>query len=386
MAFQSLYLHLPFCLKRCNYCDFLSHTYCEVTREAAAYPEALKQEMRMYRGYAEPLRSVYFGGGTPTVLPADVLCELLAFIRGAFQLWPNAEITVECNPATADGAYFARLKEAGFNRLSIGAQSFIDEELQAMGRLHSVADTVKCVELARKAGFDNISVDVIYALPGQTMERARYNLLAALELEPEHISLYALQLENESVWGRQAAAGALVPIDEDLEADMLQMAWGLLKERGFKQYEIANFARRGERDYRSRHNRLYWQREDYLGVGLGAASCLGLRRWANVGTLDEYISALDSLHRPPVDEERLSKFQALSEAMFLGLRQTAGVDIYPLIDKFGADPLVVYGNELPWLYRDGLLEYVEDSHTLRLTERGLMVADMVALSFINYRD
>lgn len=382
MAFQSLYLHLPFCLKRCNYCDFLSHTYCEVLPQAAAYPEALKQEMRMYRGYAEPLRSVYFGGGTPTVLPADVLCDLLAFIKETFQLWPNAEITVECNPATADEGYFARLWQAGFNRLSIGAQSFIDEELAAMGRLHTVADTVQCVQMARRAGFDNISVDVIYALPGQTMERARYNLLAALELNPEHISLYALQLENESVWGREAAAGALVPIDEDLEADMLQMAWGLLKERGFRQYEIANFARRGERDYRSRHNRLYWQREDYLGVGLGASSCLGLRRWANVGNLREYTEALAAFHRPPVEEERLSKFQALSEAMFLGLRQTAGVDIYPVIDKFGADPLVVYGNELPWLYRDGLMEYVEDSHTLRLTERGLMVADMVALSFI----
>lgn len=382
MAFQSLYLHLPFCLRRCNYCDFLSHTYCDVLREAAAYPDALKQEMRMYRGYAEPLRSVYFGGGTPTVLPAEVLCDLLAFIKESFQLWPDAEITVECNPATADLAYFRQLRGAGFNRLSIGAQSFIDEELAAMGRLHTAADTAKCVELARQAGFDNLSVDVIYALPGQTMERCRYNLLAALKLQPEHISLYALQLDNDSPWGREAAAGALVAADEDLEADMLQMAWGLLAEHGFRQYEIANFARRAERDYRSRHNRLYWQREDYLGVGLGASSCMGLHRWANVGSLADYIGALASLHRPPVDEEFLSKFQALSEAMFLGLRQTAGVDIYPLIDKYGADPLVVYGNELPWLYRDGLLEYVEDSHTLRLTKRGLMVADAVALSFI----
>lgn len=382
MAFQSLYVHLPFCLRRCNYCDFLSHTYADVMPLAAAYPEAVKQELRMYRNYAEPLRSVYFGGGTPTVLPAQVPVDLLAFIKETFALWPNAEITVECNPATADYDYFCSLRQTGFNRLSIGAQSFIDEELRAMGRLHSAADTVACVEMARRAGFDNVSLDVIYALPGQTMEQARYNLLAALELLPQHISLYALQLDNNSVWGQQAAAGALMPIDEDLEADMLQMAWALLKERGFKQYEIANFALKAERDFRSRHNRLYWQREDYLGVGLGAASCLGLRRWQNVGSLQDYVAALASLHRPSVDEEVLSRWQGLSEAMFLGLRQTAGLDIYPIIDKFGVDPLIFYQNELPPLYRAQLLEYIEDSHTLRLTERGLMVADMVALSFI----
>lgn len=382
MAFQSLYLHLPFCRRRCNYCDFVSHTYAEVAGLAAQYPDALKQEMRMYRGYAEPLRSVYFGGGTPTVLPAAVLADLLVFIKETFQLWPDAEITVECNPATADYEYFCRLKQAGFNRLSIGAQSFLDEELARMERLHGAADTVKCVEAARQAGFDNLSLDIMYALPGQTMEQARYNLLAALELQPEHISLYSLQLDNASPWGRQAAAGSLRPLDEDLEADMLQMAWALLAERGFRQYEVANFARAAARDYRSRHNRLYWQREDYLGVGLGAASCLGLRRWQNVGGLADYIAALGAFHRPKVEEEYLTRLQALSEAMFLGLRQTAGLDIYPVIDKCGLDPLRFYADELPPLYAAGLLEYVEDAHALRLTPKGLMLADMVALSFI----
>lgn len=382
MAFQSLYLHLPFCLKRCNYCDFVSHTYAEVKELAAAYPEALKQEMRMYRGYADTLRSVYFGGGTPTVLPAEVLADLLGFVREAFQLWPDAEITVECNPVTADLAYLRRLKQAGFNRLSIGAQSFLPEELQQMGRLHTAEDTVATVAAAREAGFDNISLDIIYALPGQTMEQARYNLLAALKLQPEHISLYALQLDNGSPWGRRAASGSLRPIDEDLEADMLQMAWALLPEYGFRQYEVANFARLAERDFRSRHNRLYWQREDYLGVGLGASSCLLYHRWQNVGTLAEYIGALSALHRPKVEEEHLTRLQGLSEAMFLGLRQTVGVDIYPVVDKYGLDPLTFYADELAPLYAAGLMEYVEDAHAVRLTQRGLMLADMIALSFI----
>lgn len=382
MAFQSLYLHLPFCLRRCNYCDFLSHTYADVRDFAAAYPGALKQEMRMYRGYADPLRSVYFGGGTPTTLPAAVLADLLAFIRGAFQLVADAEITVECNPATADYDYFCRLRQAGFNRLSVGAQSFLDEELLRMGRAHTAADTVACLSAARRAGFDNISLDIIYALPGQTPEQARYNILAALQQNPQHISLYALQLDNNSPWGRQAASGALMPLDDELEADMLQMAWGLLRDNGFVQYEVANFAQKAGRDFRSRHNRLYWQREDYLGVGLGASSCLGLRRWQNTGGLAEYISALKAYHRPAVDEEYLTRLQALSEAMFLGLRQTAGLDIYPVIDKCGLDPLKFYADELPPLYAAGLLEYVEDAHSLRPTEKGLMLADMVALSFI----
>ena len=382
MAFQSLYLHIPFCLRRCNYCDFLSHTYAEVKDLAAAYPAALMQEMRMYRCYADELRSVYFGGGTPTVLPAQVLADLLAFVRQTFQLAKDAEITVECNPATVDAAYLKTLHEAGFNRLSIGAQSFQDYELKLMGRLHTAADIAQTVAAARQAGFDNVSVDIIYALPGQTLDDLQYNLLAAIKLNPEHISLYSLQLDNDSIWGQQFAKGALLAADEDLEADMLQMSWQMLKQHGFVQYEIANFARKALCDYRSRHNRLYWQREDYLGVGLGAASCMGLRRWQNCGTLDDYVNSLRDLHRPPVDNERLTVAQVMSEVMFMGLRQTAGVAIYPVLDKFRIDPLVYYSQELAPLYSAGLVEYLDDAHSLRLTERGLMLANQVFLAFI----
>lgn len=382
IAFKSLYLHLPFCLKRCNYCDFLSHTYAEVQAQAAAYPAALRQEMRMYRAYAGELRSVYFGGGTPTVLPARELCGLLDFIGRTFTLADDAEITVECNPATVDLSYLAELRAAGFNRLSIGAQSFQDAELKMLGRLHDAAAIRDCVAAARQAGFDNISLDIIYALPGQTLADLQYNLLAALKLAPEHISLYSLQLDNDSIWGREYAAGKLLAADEDLEADMLQMARTLLREQGFAQYEIANFARRGERDFRSRHNRLYWQREDYLGVGLGAASCLFMTRWQNVGTLDAYIEALSKLHRPQVEEEHLTMAQTMSEVMFMGLRQTAGVDIYPVIDRYRVDPMRFYDYELQGLLARGLVEYVEDAHSLRLTERGMMLANQVFLEFI----
>ncbi len=388
MAFKALYLHIPFCLRRCNYCDFLSHTYADVRELAAEYPSALKQEMRMYRSYAGEIGSVYFGGGTPTVLPAEELCGLLDFVRQTFSLLPNAEITVECNPATVDAEYLQKLRRAGFNRLSIGAQSFQDSELKMMGRLHNAADITATVEAARAAGFDNISLDLIYALPGQTLADVQYNLLAALKLQPEHISLYSLQLDNDSIWGKKFAAGALLAADEDLEADMLQMSWHLLREQGFVQYEIANFARKGERDFRSRHNRMYWQREDYLGVGLGAASCMFRTRWQNVGTLADYVESLRQLHRPPVDEEELTVSQCMSEVMFMGLRQTAGVDVYPVIDRYRIDPLRFYDAELRPLYAAGLLEYVEDAHSLRLTEKGLMLANQVFLAFIkeDYED
>lgn len=382
MAFRSLYVHWPFCIKRCNYCDFLSHTYSEVKELAAEYPQALQQEMRMYRAYAGELVSVYFGGGTPTVMPVEALVETLEFIRRVFVLADDAEITVECNPATADEDYLRCLHRAGFNRISLGAQSFQDAELRRLGRAHNAAAIEKAVRDARAAGFDNISLDLMYALPGQIMADLQYNLQAAFALQPEHISLYSLQLDNDSPWGRKYAKGLLAAADEDLEADMLIYAWQRLREQGYAQYEIANFAKKGQRDFRSRHNRMYWQREDYLGVGLGAASCLFLRRWQNSGSLEDYLHSLQRLHRPPVDEEELTMAQCMSEVMFMGLRQAAGVDIYPVIDRFRVDPLRFYANELPPLYAAGLLEYSEDAHSLRLTSKGMLLANQVFLAFI----
>lgn len=382
MAFKSLYVHWPFCLRRCNYCDFLSHNIFEVQEQAAAYPQALRQELRMYRAYADELVSIYFGGGTPTVMPAEELCSLLDFIRQTYAVREDAEITVECNPATADEAYLRQLRQVGFNRLSLGAQSFQPAELQRLGRAHSAADTVLAVAEARAAGFDNLSLDLMYALPGQTMADLEFNLRTAMRLQPDHISLYSLQLDNDSPWGRQHAKGLLSAADEDLEADMLLFAWQFLQEQGFVQYEIANFAKKDQRDFRSRHNRMYWQREDYLGVGLGAASCLFLRRWQNVGGLAAYINSLLKLHLPPVEEEELTMAQCMSEVMFMGLRQTAGVDIYPVIERFRVDPLRFYAQELPPLYAAGLLEYLEDAHNLRLTKKGLVLANQVFLAFI----
>lgn len=382
MAFKSLYVHWPFCLRRCNYCDFLSHTYSEVKAQAAAYPQALQQEMRMYRAYADELVSIYFGGGTPTVLPAETLVETLDFIRQTFAVREDAEITVECNPATADEAYLRQLRQAGFNRLSLGAQSFQDAELRRLGRAHNAAAIEQAVADARAAGFENLSLDLMYALPGQSLADLQYNLQAALRLRPEHISLYSLQLDNDSPWGRQYAKGLLSAAEEDLETDMLLYAWQQLREQGYAQYEIANFALKGQRDFRSRHNRLYWQREDYLGVGLGAASCLFLQRWQNCGNLDDYLHNLQQLHRPPVEEEELTMAQCMSEVMFMGLRQAAGVDIYPVISRFRVDPLRFYANELPPLYAAGLLEYSADAHSLRLTPKGMLLANQVFLAFI----
>ncbi len=215
MAYNSIYVHVPFCVQRCNYCDFLSHIYNAEKKCADQYADALIAEMQMYKQDAELIKSIYFGGGTPTTLGAKDLLKVLNAIKENFNISPKAEITVEANPATVDENYLTELFAGGFNRLSLGVQSFQASELAEMGRLHSVDDVYDTVKSARLAGFENISVDLIYALPNQTMESWQDNLQKAVALDVEHISLYSLQLDNDSVWGLKFNAGEMDSADED---------------------------------------------------------------------------------------------------------------------------------------------------------------------------
>lgn len=373
MRIASLYIHIPFCLRKCNYCDFVSFPAAKDDGLYAAYPELLKQEWELWQDKADlsGLRTAYFGGGTPSLLePAQV--------EGLLRLLPPlAECTLEVNPETVDAARLAAFRRAGVDRLSLGAQSFDAGLLRALGRGHDGEQTAQVVAWAREAGFDNISLDLIYGLPGQSLEQWRHSLEQAIELAPQHISLYGLTIHADTPWGRDLAAGRLSPPDDDLAADMLEQAMELLPQAGLVQYEIANFARPG---FESRHNCAYWQRDNYLGLGLSAASCLGERRFANTADPALYAAALAGGRLPIAEDEVYDIDQVLGEAMFLGLRLIKGIDVAEYERRYGISPCQRFRAELKRLEKLGLIQY--DESRIRLSPRGVALGNLVFAEFV----
>ena len=292
-----IYIHIPFCKSKCDYCDFYSLPGREDL--AGAYAATLRAHMEETAPRARGclVDSVYFGGGTPLMLGDQAVCELLKRVKKLFQVDRAGEITVEVNPDSVDGKALKRLRRAGFNRLSIGMQSAHDAELSAVGRPHTFAQTCQAVEWARKAKFKNVSLDLIYGLPGQSLESWRETLEAAIALEPEHISGYGLKVEEGTPLCRRVAAGETLP-DDDFQADAYLMMVELLARRGYEQYEISNFAKPG---FASRHNLRYWRMEPYLGFGPGAHSDFGGRRYSFVRDLEGYIQGVRD-HAPPMSE------------------------------------------------------------------------------------
>lgn len=369
MKIASVYIHIPFCLRKCNYCDFASAPPADGAA-LAAYPGWLSRELALYQGQVDfsRLETVYFGGGTPSLLQPAQVAEMLAWFP------PAVEVTLEANPETVDAAKLAGFRAAGVNRLSLGVQSFQPRLLTAMGRGHSAAQAVAAVELARRAGFANISVDLIYGLPGQTLALWADDLARALALDVAHISLYGLTLHPGTPWGDDPAVAAA---DEDLSADMLELAVGRMEQAGYRHYEISNFARPG---CESRHNTACWQRENYLGLGVAAASCLCERRFVNHNQLAAYTGALSNGVAPVAEAETLAIDQVLAEAMFLGLRLADGVDVARFAAQYGVSPLKRYRRELARMQKLGLLE-VTDSR-IRLTRRGMLLGNEVFAEFI----
>jgi len=371
MAVSAIYVHIPFCRSKCNYCDFTS--YVQPPSCHAAYVAALRQEIAQWqqREDLSAVKSIYFGGGTPTALKAEQLAELLRALlaSGAEPL----EVTVEANPETVDAAYLTVLREAGFNRLSLGAQSFNAQLLRDMGRIHGPEKIGAAVAAARAAGFTNCGVDLIYGLPGQTLAMWREDLAAAAALQTEHLSLYSLQVAEDTPWGRAGVAEA----EEELSAQMLELAMDYLPTVGLRQYEIANFARPG---CESRHNSAYWQRLDYLGLGAAAASCLGAHRWRNTDDLADYAAAVAAGRQPLAEEEQLSEEQVRGEAMFLGLRLLDGVDAAAFAARYGHAPQQIWGAEIDELLAAGLL--VQEAGKYRLTRSGLLLGNYVFEHFV----
>lgn len=387
---MELYVHIPFCVKKCNYCDFLSMPADDIMKEQ--YVQALKNEIRFYGGkFAENqayhmLETVYFGGGTPSVLPADLLVSILDMIRDVFFIKDDAEITIEINPATIGTCGLHKLKNAGFNRLSIGLQSTDDAQLKKLGRIHSYEQFAATYQHAREAGFDNINIDYMSSLPGQSREDYTKGLHKIIELQPEHISSYSLILEEGTpFYDRYADHPELLP-DEDCDREMYHDTKRILQANGYDRYEISNYAKPG---YESAHNSGYWKRVPYLGVGLGAASFYDNRRTKNTSVLITYINILVGLFNSDTTygillEENVPvlKTDAMAEYFYLGLRMTEGVSIKKFEEEFGCTVFEQYGKTLKELEKQNLILINIRDDSIRLTDFGTDISNWVFEKFL----
>ena len=372
-----LYVHVPFCLRKCNYCDFVSYPYEKEL--AGQYLLLLFQEMELLASQYNypPLETIYLGGGTPTCLGGQELGEILRGIREHFPVESDAEITSEMNPATARFDELRAMRTAGFNRLSIGVQAFQPELLSYLGRVHSLAAVGETVQMAREVGFYNLNLDLIYAIPGQRMEDWRESLEAALALEPEHLSLYSLKIEEGTPFFREYDAGRLEPVDDETDYRMYLEAIQILAEAGYRHYEISNFARPG---YESRHNLRYWHFEPYLALGPAAHGFDGHRRYENLAALHDYQAALMNAQLPWAEVLPLTKEDLEEEFMFMGLRLMEGVSLEEFARRFGQPLGAVYGAQIEKLQRLGLLECTGER--LRLTGAGIPLGNQVFLEFL----
>ncbi len=370
----ALYLHVPFCRRRCSYCDF--NTFAGLEELFEPYVAALAGEIRR-AGRGERATSVFLGGGTPSVLPVALTADLLTACREAFTVDTEAEISLEANPGTVDEAQLAGLRRLGVNRLSFGVQSARSDELALLGRLHDFEQAVQAVSMARAAAFDNLSLDLIYGLPRQSLAHWEETLRAALALSPDHISAYCLTVEESTPLADWVASGQVPAPDADLAADMYELAEALLEQAGFVHYEISNWARPGRE---CRHNLVYWRNGAYLGFGAGAHSHRAGRRWWNARTPAEYVARLEAGDSPQEDAEEIGPALAMGETMMLGLRLCEGVSAGAFKGRFGRQLNAVYGQELDELKALGLVEW--NGRLVRLTARGRLLGNQVFAQFL----
>lgn len=402
-----LYVHIPFCVKKCAYCDFLSGPAGEAER--SAYTEALLREIKgrreAYRDYR--VSTVFLGGGTPSVLTGEETARIFHALGESFDISRDAEITMEVNPGTVTGEKAAVWRQCGVNRLSIGLQSADDRELEMLGRIHTFREFLDTWETVRKAGFCNVNVDLISAIPGQTVQSWERTLRTVADFGPEHLSAYSLIIEEGTPFYERYGKGGMdydgsLPMlpDEDAERQIYQMTAAVLKEYGYHRYEISNYAKQG---YECRHNLGYWDRKQYLGLGLGASSLVEEQRFHNTADMRRYMEIFGegecglavhagagqplngetgtALQGPAAEEtETLSVEDRMEEFMFLGLRKTEGISCSKFQENFGRPVEEVYGEQTVRFESLGLME--RDGDRLRLTERGIDVSNAVFAEFI----
>ena len=369
---MEIYIHIPFCIRKCDYCDFLSGPLGP--KEQADYVQALLREIQaVEEGEGRSVSSIFIGGGTPSVLDERLLGDILREIRNRFKMEEDAEITIEVNPGTANIGKLQAYREMGINRLSIGLQSPEDRELKILGRIHNYGQFLETYQEARTVGFDNINIDLMSAIPDQTYEGWVKNLRTVAELEPEHISAYSLIVEE----GTPFAARKLNLPDEDTEYNMYEATAQILKEYGFEQYEISNYARKGRK---CRHNVGYWTRQDYLGFGLGASSLYGKERFANTADMKKYLENSKNPEKIREKEPSLTREDEMAEFMFLGLRMTKGISKADFQRCFGCTIESVYGEVLEKYESMELL--LEKDGRIFLSREGIHVSNSIMAEFL----
>lgn len=367
-----LYVHIPFCVRKCQYCDFLSGPSDEETKDR--YIEALLKEIRAAEHTEDyEIVSVFIGGGTPSALKAEAIASIMRTLQEQFFFCEDAEVTIEANPGTVDLEKLTIYRNVGINRLSLGLQSTDAEELKLLGRIHSYEEFLKSYEWAREAGFSNINIDLMFAIPGQTGEAWRQHLYQVAELNPEHISAYSLIIEEGTPFAEQN----LDLPDEDTEYQMYEDTAEILERYGYRQYEISNYAKQG---YMCRHNAGYWQRREYLGFGLGASSLYGGMRFSNTRRMQEYLKESRNPDQIRKDVTVLLRNERIEEFMFLGLRMTEGISEKKFEENFDVRLMDVYGNILQKYEETGFMEHIETKW--RLTRKGIHVSNHILADFL----
>lgn len=373
----SLYIHIPFCLGKCSYCSFNSFSGMETLY--SRYVKALKKEIveHFFAGKNEQLDTIFFGGGTPTVFSSDQLVEIITCCREYLGIAQGAEISIEVNPKTADFMKLLQLHEGGVNRISIGVQSFLDSELERIGRLHDAQQGWDTIRDAIGAGFGNISIDLMYGLPEQSVEEWRWNLETALSLNPSHLSLYQLTVEENTPFGQMYDEGKLLLPGEDEILEMDRVTSSLCSKSDLGLYEISNFAVRG---FECRHNLNYWHNRDYLAIGAGAVGCYRGERSKNLRDPLKYCEAIESGDNVIEESEKLAPEASFRESVVIGLRMTKGVSYSTLQDRYGLNLREYYGTILDPLLKEGFVEFT--STHFRLTSKGRPVANQIMAELV----
>lgn len=370
-----IYIHIPFCARKCNYCDFLSAPETRETKER--YLSLLDREMQLYKEIvsAREADTLFIGGGTPSFLETDLTDKLLCSVKKWIPSENLKEFTIECNPNSVTEEKLNLYKEAGVTRISLGMQSACDEELKKLGRLHSVKEFEKTYELVRKHGFERVNIDVMAAIPGQTIESYKHTLEYVVGLSPEHISSYSLIIEEGTPFYEKYRENP--PVDEDTDRQMYDLTKEILGRHGYHRYEISNYAKEGQECI---HNLKYWQGGDYLGFGLGAASCMEHERWSNVRGLTDYEDRICRGQKPVEQTEEISKEEQMAEFMFLGLRCMEGVSAERFEKRFHQSLEERYGKVLHKYENMGLMRLVNGNW--QLTEQGIDVSNHIFADFL----
>lgn len=389
---HSLYIHIPFCQKRCSYCDF--NTYSGVNHLIPAYIKQLRKEISFYGNKFSkvlPVKTIFFGGGTPSLVDPELFRVVMDELNANYSILPDAEISLEANPGTVNLEYLKNLLGMGFNRISFGLQTSNPKYLRLLGRIHDHYQSIQAIHWAKQAGFKNINLDLIYGLPGQTLEEWEKTLLDALSLSTQHFSLYALGIEEGTLLYDWVEKGMVENPDPDLAAEMYELADRLLLENNYECYEISNYFKVDKvTNFRCQHNLQYWHDQPYIGLGAGAHGYLGDIRYENVSGISEYMNLIknadiNELEKSPVVKMEIEtdKFTAMQETMMLGLRLISeGISISEFTNRFQVSPLEIFSKEIKYLENNRLIEIYEQD-IIRLTKNGRLLGNQAFLQFVN---